>query len=240
MAGKEEITRPPALVAGSSLPTLAIRPLFYASLQVETVLFCTLSQVIPENLRHAAVLQPFAVVYREPLCPSADLAAPKKSRTDLEMCAELNSVCFAISTLFRLNGIPAIHLGRKDMKSRPVFLLCGAILIASLPVRADSLIYTGATNESAKTEMSATDIRGSVTKFTMPATADIASEPLSAVAQVSGSEFDYVPLRAESPNSPIVAKPYRGSVLALDAAQNDVRLSDPTPAVAFIGSFGPG
>src|ERR1700674_4572862 len=29
MAGKEENTQPPALVAGSSLPTLAIRPRFY-------------------------------------------------------------------------------------------------------------------------------------------------------------------------------------------------------------------
>ncbi len=125
------------------------------------------------------------------------------------------------------------------MKSRPVFLLCGAILIASLPARADSLNYTGAANESPNTEISATDIRSSATRFTMPARADIASEPLSAVAPVWGHEFAYLALRAESPSPAISAKTYRGSGLLLDAAQDDVRLSDPTPAIAFIGSFGP-
>jgi hypothetical protein len=125
------------------------------------------------------------------------------------------------------------------MTSRPVFLLCGAILIASLPVHADSVIYTSAANESTKTEISTTDIRSVATKFTMPATADIASEPLSAEAPVWGHEFAYLALRAESPNPAISAKTYRGTVLVLDAAQDDVRLSDPTPAIASIGSFGP-
>jgi len=124
------------------------------------------------------------------------------------------------------------------MKSRPVFLLCGAILIASLPARADSLIYTGAANESPNTEISATDVRSLAAKFTMPATAGVVSEPLSAVAPVWGPEFVYLPLRAESPNTAISTKTYRGSVLVLDAAQDDVRLSDPTPAIASIGSFG--
>jgi hypothetical protein len=134
---------------------------------------------------------------------------------------------------------PPFTLGEKQMKSRPVFLLCGAILIASLPARADSLIYTGAANESPNTEISARDIRSSAIRFTMPATADIASEPLSAVAPVWGHEFAYLALGAESPNPAISAKTYRGSVLALDVPQNDARLSDLTPAIASIGSFGP-
>jgi hypothetical protein len=124
------------------------------------------------------------------------------------------------------------------MKSGPVFLLCGAILIASLPVRADSLIYTGAANETPKIEISVTEIRSFATKFMMPATAGVMSEPLSTVAPIWGPEFVYLPLRAEFPNNPISTKTIRGSVLVLDAPQNDVRLSDPTSAIASIGSFG--
>lgn len=125
------------------------------------------------------------------------------------------------------------------MKSRPAFLLCGAFLIAASPVLADSVFYAGVADESVKTEISATETHNFAAKFTMPATADIASEPLSAEAPVWGSESAYVALRVESPNIAFSAKTYRGSVLVLDAAQDDVRLSDPTPAIASIGSFGP-
>jgi len=124
------------------------------------------------------------------------------------------------------------------MKSRPALLICAALLIASFSVRADSLFYTGAANESPKADISATGIRSSSAKFTMPATADIVSEPLSAVAPVWGSEFVYLPLPAESPSTAISTRTYRGSVLVLDGPQNDVRQSDPTPAIASIGSFG--
>jgi PEP-CTERM motif len=134
---------------------------------------------------------------------------------------------------------PPFTLGEKQMKSRPVFLLCGAILIASLPARADSLNYTGAANESPNTEISATNVRSLPAKFTMPATTGIVSEPLSAVAPVWGPGFVYLPLREESPNVAISAKTYRGSVLVLDAPQNDVRPSDPTPAMASISGFEP-
>jgi PEP-CTERM motif len=140
---------------------------------------------------------------------------------------------------FRMNGISSIHPRRTLMKSRPAFLICVALLIAAFPVRADSLVYTGAANESPNTEISATDVRSLATKFTMPAAAGIVSEPLSAVAAVWGPGFVYLPLREESPNVAISAKTYRGSVLVLDAPQNDARLSDPTPAIASIGSFGP-
>jgi hypothetical protein len=51
-ARKREITRPPALVAGSSLPSLAIRARFYVWSQTETVLFCTLLQIFSIDLRN--------------------------------------------------------------------------------------------------------------------------------------------------------------------------------------------
>jgi hypothetical protein len=45
-ARKREITQPPALVARSSLTSLAIRARFYAESPPETVLFCTLLQIL--------------------------------------------------------------------------------------------------------------------------------------------------------------------------------------------------
>lgn len=52
IARKKEITQPPALVAGSSLPSLAIRPRFYALCHTETVSFCTLLQVSSSDPRN--------------------------------------------------------------------------------------------------------------------------------------------------------------------------------------------
>jgi hypothetical protein len=52
---KERKYPPPALVAGSSLPSLAIRPRFYAPCLRGTVSFCTIPQILfihPRNPRH--------------------------------------------------------------------------------------------------------------------------------------------------------------------------------------------
>jgi|BogFormECP03_OM3_1039632.scaffolds.fasta_scaffold09120_1 hypothetical protein len=48
-ARKRENTQPPALVAGFSLPSLAIRAGFYPRSQTETVLFCTPLQIVSAN-----------------------------------------------------------------------------------------------------------------------------------------------------------------------------------------------
>jgi hypothetical protein len=57
---KERKYPPPALVAGSSLPSLAIRPRFYALCLRETVPFCTIPQILffhPRNPRHRFTLR---------------------------------------------------------------------------------------------------------------------------------------------------------------------------------------
>jgi PEP-CTERM motif len=125
------------------------------------------------------------------------------------------------------------------MKSRPAFLICAAVLVAAFSVRADSLFYTGVVDESPKLDISATAVRSSAAKFTMPATAGVVSERLMTTAPVWRSGFVYLPLRAESPDTAISGKTIRGSVPALDATENDARPSDPTPAMASIGSFAP-
>jgi PEP-CTERM motif len=155
------------------------------------------------------------------------------------MCTILNRIRFDLRLIFRMTGTPSIHLRRIPMKSRPAFLICAALLLAAFSVRADSLFYTGVADESPKADISATGIRSTPAKFAMPATAGIVSVPLTGTAPVWGSEFVYLTLRAESPDTAISTKTIRGSVPVPDAAQNDAQPSDPTPAMVSIGSFGP-
>jgi hypothetical protein len=130
---------------------------------------------------------------------------------------------------------PPFILGRKHMKSGPVLVLCAAFLIAAFPVRADSLLYTGAANDSLKTENSRTTIRGSVTKPTIRPTATVPLRSLSAEAAVSDPEIVYSALPDESRSSALSSAPILTSLLRPSAPPMDGRLSDPTPAVASIG-----
>lgn len=125
------------------------------------------------------------------------------------------------------------------MKSRPAFLLCGALLLTAFSVRADTVFYSGATNESPNTEISATEARGFAAKFRTPAMVGVMPEPFSAVAPVWGREFPYLALDADTPNTAISAKTFHTSVLVADAPQNGERLSDPSAAIASIGGFEP-
>jgi hypothetical protein len=125
------------------------------------------------------------------------------------------------------------------MRSRPVFLLCGVLLLTAFSVRADSVFYSGATNESPNTEISATEARGFAAKFRTPAIVSVMPEPFLAVAPVWGREIHFLALDADSPNTAISAKTFHTSVLVADALQNGERLSDPSPAITFIGGFEP-
>jgi hypothetical protein len=123
------------------------------------------------------------------------------------------------------------------MKSTPVFLLCGAFLIASLPVRADSLFYTGAEHDSRNTDDSTPVIRNSHTKFRMPATAVVSLEPFSAVTPGWANEIAEAGFSAESRDTAISSRAAGTSFLALDTPDTDGRVSDPTPAIASFGGF---
>jgi hypothetical protein len=138
-----------------------------------------------------------------------------------------------------MNGIPAIHLGGNYMKFTPAFLLCAAILIAALPIQADSLAYTGtAADDSRNTQISAPELHASATttKTSSPATPRvIAYDPLAAVAPVRSHEIAYLALPAAPENTGLSVTSVRRPV----APQIDGQLSDPTPAITSIGGFDP-
>jgi hypothetical protein len=120
------------------------------------------------------------------------------------------------------------------MKSGPVFVLCAVLLITAFPIRADSLLYTGAANDSPKTEISATMIRDSITKPTIRPTASVSLRSLSAEAPLSGLEIAHLALPNESRSSAF-SSALLPSFLRPTAPPIDGRLSDPTPAIASIG-----
>jgi hypothetical protein len=130
---------------------------------------------------------------------------------------------------------PPFILGRKHMKSGPVVVLCAAFLISAFPVRADSRLYTDAANDSPKTEISATMIRGSVTEPTIRPTANVSLGSLSAEAPVWDREIAYLTLPDESRSSALSSAPIPTSFLRPGAPSMDGRLSNPTPAIASIG-----
>ena len=125
------------------------------------------------------------------------------------------------------------------MKSRPVFLLCGALLLTAFSVRADSVFYSGAANESPNTELSATEARGLAAKFQAPAMVGVTPEPFPAVAPTWGHGFANLALDADSADTATSAKKFHTSVLVADAPENGERLSDPSPAIASVGGFEP-
>jgi len=126
------------------------------------------------------------------------------------------------------------------MKSRPVFLLCGALLLTAFSVRADSVFYSGAANESPNTELSATEAHGVAAKFQAPAMVGVTPESFSTVAPAWGRGFSFLALEADSPITANSAKKFQTSVLMADTPENGERPSDPSPAIASIGGFEPG
>jgi signal transduction histidine kinase len=138
-----------------------------------------------------------------------------------------------------MNGIPAIHLRRNQMTSGAVFLLCGVFLVATLPVCADSLFYTGAASDAPNTENSAPEIPGSALKLVMPVTADVMPQPLATLVPAWSDEFAFLGFAAERSNNWLSAHPAGMSFLTQYTSQFDGRLSKPTPAMPSIGGFEP-
>jgi hypothetical protein len=126
------------------------------------------------------------------------------------------------------------------MKIRSALLLGGVALIAAIPVCADSIFYTASTNEPSSPESSALTIQTSHTKFMLPATAGVTSEPLSAVASGWSVDVPDAFVAEDSARSANSAKHARTFALALADPQNDARPSDPTPAMLSINGFQPG
>jgi hypothetical protein len=125
------------------------------------------------------------------------------------------------------------------MKSGPALLLCTAFLIMALPIRADSLSYTGAANAFTDAESSAPQFRASATKMLSPVTPTVISDPLSAVAPLWGHEIEYPVLPAKLSNTALSATMFDTSARRLPAPQIDGQLSDPTPVIASTDGFEP-
>jgi hypothetical protein len=123
------------------------------------------------------------------------------------------------------------------MKFRSTLLLGGVALMAAIPVCADSIFYTASTNEPANSESSAPTIQASHTKFMLPATARVTSEPFSTVApgwSIAVLDAFVAEHSAQSANS---ANHIRSFALVLADPQNDARPSDSTPAMLSVNSF---
>jgi hypothetical protein len=122
------------------------------------------------------------------------------------------------------------------MKFRPAVLLGGAVLIAALPVWADSIFYTAATHDSPTAENSAKAIRSSGTKRKTPATAVFTSEPLSAVPPGWADAMPSAGIGEDSTYRAIAARDLGSFALGIDEPQDDVRQSEPTSELS-IGGF---
>src|SRR5271154_319277 len=134
---------------------------------------------------------------------------------------------------------PPFTPGRNDMKCRPAFLLCAAFLIAALPIRADSVFYTGVTSHSPNVENATPEMRAHTAKLRIPSAVSITSQPVADIAPVSRHQIAYLALPGDSPDAAHQTKSARASALQENAPQFDGQLSDPTPVIASIGGFEP-
>ena len=125
------------------------------------------------------------------------------------------------------------------MKCRPAFLLYAAFLIAALPIRADSVFYTGVTSHSPNVENATPEMRTHTAKLRIPSAVSITSQPVAALARVSRHQIAYLALPGDSPDAAHQTKSARASALQENAPQFDGQLSDPTPVIASIGGFEP-
>lgn len=111
--------------------------------------------------------------------------------------------------------------------------------MAAIPVCADSIFYTASTNEPVNSESSAPTIQTSHTKFMLPATARVTSEPASAVAPGWSIAVPRAFVAEDSAENANSANHTRSFALALADPENDARPSDPTPAMLSINGFQP-
>jgi hypothetical protein len=71
------------------------------------------------------------------------------------------------------------------MKFRPTLLLCGAVLIAALPVCADTIPYPGSVKASPGVEIFARDAHHSVVRMNSPVIGTVRAEPTEALLPIN-------------------------------------------------------
>ena len=126
------------------------------------------------------------------------------------------------------------------MKFRSALLFGGVVLLAAIPVCADSILYTTSTNEPANPESSAATFRTSHAKYLALATAQIFSEPIPAVVSVQAFVLPETVIAQDATQTEISGNHAASFALALTDPQNEARPSISTPAMLAVNGFQPG
>src|SRR5579863_8768621 len=135
---------------------------------------------------------------------------------------------------------PPFTLGRKHMKYRSALLLGGVVLLAAIPVCADSIPYTTSTNEPASSESSAPTFRTSQTKYLTLATARFFSESIPAVISTEAFALPAPAIAQDAKQAEISGNHVASFALALADSRNEASPSSSTPAMLAVNGFQPG
>jgi hypothetical protein len=117
------------------------------------------------------------------------------------------------------------------MKFRPAVLFGGVVLMAAIPVCADTVFYTASIGGSSIPEYSAPTIKVSHTKLLIPVTAEVLSEPVPVVAPVWIVAAPYSDTAEDSAQTESYGNEARNLVFEIARLQNDARGADPAVAV---------
>jgi len=132
---------------------------------------------------------------------------------------------------------PPFTLGGKLTKITSFILLGGVVLLAAIPVCADSILYTASTNEPSHSESSASSIQTSHSKFTLPALAIAPSDALPQLLLSWSIAMPDASVAEDPAQSSASSSGARTFALALADPQNDARPSDSNPAMLSVNSF---
>jgi hypothetical protein len=124
------------------------------------------------------------------------------------------------------------------MVLRSSLLLSAVVLLAAIPVCADSILYIASTNEPANPESSAATFRTSRAKFRTPATVQFISEPLPASTPTRTFALPEPAIAQDSTQKEISGDQNRTYALLLTDPQNDARPSDSSPASGMLSVSG--
>jgi hypothetical protein len=122
------------------------------------------------------------------------------------------------------------------MKFRSAVLIGGVILMAAIPVCADTVFYTASTNDSSIPENFAPTIHASHAKLLIPLTARVIPEPVSAVAPVWADAAPYSSIAEDSTRRESYGDEAR--LLAFEIAEPESDPGPSQPTLAMLSSDG--
>jgi hypothetical protein len=135
---------------------------------------------------------------------------------------------------------PRIRPGRKYMMVRSSLLLGGVILLAAIPVCADTIFYAASTNEPSSPESSAPTIRTSHSRFLGAMTEKLIEEPLLSTTPAGSFALPKAAIAEDSLSTEIAGKHTRTFALAVADPEDFARPSGPGPVLLSVNGFQPG